>query len=29
MSRVDPALVDSIGLRGAYVQRWHDRLAPA
>ena len=26
-SGVDPQLVDTIGLRGAYVQRWTDRLA--
>jgi hypothetical protein len=26
-SKVDPALVDAIGLRGAYMQRWRDRLA--
>ena len=26
-SGVDPQLVDTIGLRGAYVQRWNDRIA--
>ncbi len=25
-SRVDPQLVETVGLRPAYVQRWHDRL---
>jgi hypothetical protein len=26
-SKVDPGLVEAIGLRGAYMQRWRDRLA--
>jgi hypothetical protein len=29
MSKVDPALVDAIGLPGAFTQRWQDRLAMA
>lgn len=26
-SKLDPALVEAVGLRGAYVQRWQDRIA--